>query len=182
MTMITFDHESVRCLECDEHHVFPPELLLYTSAETGKKPSYRDWNWATVLTNRIWCFQCEGPSYTERIPSQREFDLAFKFRSDPDLPRPDNLEDELLDIDDEQFHFLRKYLKVRHQKNSCICCGSESVRFLQTAMNRVVNFKHPLCGGILQFDRFFFLNGSGKKTIRWFSIQGEFVGQQNDYF
>ena len=174
-------HESLHCLECAEHHAFPSEILLYAPAETRAKPSYRDWNWATVLTNRIWCFQCEGPSYTERIPSQREFDLAFKFRSDPDLPRPDNLEDELLDIDDEQFHFLRKHLKGRHQNNICIYCGSGSVRFLQTAMNRVVNFKHPLCGGILQFDHFF-SNGYGEKTIRWFSVQGEFVGEQIDHF
>lgn len=164
--------ESLLCLECDERHAFPADMLLYLPPEKATPPSYRDWDWGVVLTDRVWCYQCEGPSYLERIPSNREYEVAVRFRTNPDIPRPEFVEDELLEIDDFQFEFLVKHLTRRQPSRSCLFCGSKSVRHLQLAKNRVVNLRHPYCNGTLQFDQFF-SNGFGEKTIRWFSIAGE---------
>lgn len=175
------DRESLFCIECEEHHAFPSDMLLYVPPGKTAPPSYRDWDWATVLTDRVWCYQCEGPSYLERIPSNREYEVAARFRMNPDIPRPEHVEDELLEVDELQFQFLVKHLARRQASGSCLFCGSRSVQHLQLAMNRVVNFRHPYCDGTLRFDRFF-INSYGERTIRWFSVAGEPIEVQHDRF
>ncbi len=174
--------ESLFCLECEERHPFlPSEMLLYQPPEKEGAPAYRDWDWGVMLTERAWCFQCGHPTYLERVPSQREFEVAARVRSLPDLPRPPNVEDELLEIDDIQFQFLANHLAGRRSSGCCLTCGSKSVRRLQLAIDRVVNLKHPLCGGPLRIDRFYF-NGFGPKAIRWFEVNGMQIEVQNDQF
>jgi len=173
--------ESLFCLECEERQPFPSEMLLYQPPGKDSGPAYRDWDWAVMLTDRVWCFQCERPAYVERVPSQREFEVAARVRALPDLPRPPNVEDELLETDDAQFQFLAKHLAGRQPTGRCLTCGTNSVHRLQLAIDRVVNLKHPLCGGALRLDRFF-ANGIGPRTIRWFKVGGEQIEVQSDRF
>jgi len=173
--------ESLFCLECEERHPFPSEMRLYQPPGKEGTPAYRDWDWAVMLTDRVWCFQCERPAYVERVPSQREFEVAAKVRSLPDRPRLPNVEDELLEIDSAQFEFLAKHLAGRQPSGCCLACGSTSVRHLQLAIDRVVNLKHPFCGGSLRIDRVY-VNGFGPKTIHWFAVNGSQIGGQNDQF
>lgn len=173
--------ESIVCTECNEALPFPTEMLLYRPPDDADEPSYRKWNWASVLTDRIWCRSCEAPRYAERVPSLREFNTAAAVRRFPDHPRPDNVEDELLEVDDTQFRFLFTHLSSRRGRGTCLSCGGSSYAPLGIAVDRVINFKHPHCGGAFQFKRLFF-NGYGPRTIRWFNVDGTLIGTQQDSF
>ena len=173
--------ESIACTECEETLRFPGDMFLYQPPDDTGEPSYRKWNWASVLTDRIWCHSCEAPRYAERVPSLREFNTAAAVRRFPDFPRPDNLEDELLDVDDEQFRFLFVHLSNRRGSGNCLSCGGSSCAPLDIAVDRVVNFSHPHCGGAFQFKSLF-VNFYGPRTIRWFNVDGTFLGTQHDRF
>jgi hypothetical protein len=80
--------ESLSCLECEERHHFPSQMLLYQPPNKEGPPEYRDWDWGVMLTDQAWCFQCEGPAYLERVPSKQEFKLARGFRSQLAVLRP----------------------------------------------------------------------------------------------
>jgi hypothetical protein len=80
--------ESVFCLECEERHHFPSEMLLYRPPGKAGPPEYRDWDWGVMLTDHAWCFQCEGPAYLERVPSKQELKIACAFRAQSGVPRP----------------------------------------------------------------------------------------------
>jgi hypothetical protein len=173
--------ESVICLECEESLAFPGAMFLYRSPDDTGEPAYRKWNWASVLLDKIWCHSCDGFRYAERIPSLREFNVAAAVRRLPDHPRPANLEDELLEVDDEQFKFLYTHLSNRRGPGHCLSCGGSSYASLAIAIDRVVNFRHPHCGGSFRFRRHF-VNFVGPRTIRWYDVAGKFLGVQNDSF
>lgn len=173
--------ESLFCLECEERQPFPSDMLLYQPPGKESAPAYRDGDWAVMLTDRVWCFDCERPAYVERIPSGREFQNAAQFRDQPDLPHPPHVEDELLDLDDSQFLFLRTHLVGRRPTRRCLTCGSRSVRLLQVAIDRVVNLRHPFCEGAMRLDRVFF-PGIRARTLRWFDVGGEQIEVQCDRF
>jgi hypothetical protein len=173
--------ESVICLECEEALAFPGETFLYKPPNDTGEPAYRKWNWASVLLNRIWCHSCDGFRYAERIPSLREFNVAAAVRRMPDLPRPENLEDELLEVDDDQFRFLYNHLSNRVGPGHCLSCGGSSYSSLAMAIDRVVNFKHLHCGGALKFRRNF-VNFVGPRAVRWYDVAGRFLAVQNDSF
>jgi hypothetical protein len=156
-------------------------MLLYQPPGKTGPPEYRDWDWGVMLTDHAWCFQCEGPAYLERVPSKQEFKIARGFRAESGVPRPPNVEDELLDLYEEQFVFLIKHLPDRRASGKCLTCGSTTVRRLQLAVDMVVNLKHPLCGGAMRLDRIY-SNGFGPRTIRWFDVSGIEIGVQGDRF
>ena len=174
--------ERLECRECEERLVFAPDFCLYRSPdETTGEPSYRRWNWCPVLTDRVWCRDCDGARYAERLPSMDEFMRASAVRRMPDWPRPPNLEDELLEVGDAHFEFLLAHVAGRRGPGRCLACSGSDVHGLQVAVDRVVNFTHPICDGWLHLETFY-PNGVGRKTIRWFSTNGEHLGDQEDCF
>ena len=133
-----------------------------------------------MLTNRIWCRACEAPRYAERVPSFEELNLAAALRRLPDHPRPEFVEEELLDLDDEQFKFIFAHLAKRPPSSNCLSRGGDSLVELQIAIDRVVNLRHE-CGGAFRFNQVFFL-GFGPRVLRWFDVSGQFLGTQEDRF
>lgn len=174
-------HESLFCLECEERHHFPHDMLLYQSPGKQSAASYRDWDWCSMLTDQVWCFECRRPAYVERVPSPREFRVARWFRARPDIALPENVEDELLTLQDESFDFLATHLVERRGNGRCLSCGSHSAHQLQLAIDIVVNLKHPDCGGVMRLDRCY-INAIAPRTIRWFDIDGRLIDVQEDCF
>jgi hypothetical protein len=161
---------------------FPAEMCLYRSPDDHHaEPSYRRWNWASVLTENVWCHTCCGPRHVERIPSMAEFNHAAAVRRLPDQASVQHVEDELLELDDEQILFLATHLTKRSGPGRCLTCHGLSYLRLQVAIDRVVNMKHPDCGGALQLHQVF-SNAIGPCTIRWFDVQGRCLGEQQERF
>jgi hypothetical protein len=177
----TTTSELLHCTECEERFPFPSELLLYQSPDDASAPAYRKGNWVPLLTNRVWCSSCDGPRYTERVPSLAEFHKAAAVRRLPNTGLPMNVEDDLLQIGDDEFSFLFTHLATRRGTDRCLTCGSTSVLPLRTAIDRVLNFRHTLCDGALYLKRAF-CPGYGERTIRWFAVSGDFLVVQQDRF
>lgn len=181
--MTNMAYSTVSCLECEERFAFPNETLLYLPPGKAAADANVYGEYGRMLTDRVWCFRCERPAWIERIPNVREFEVAARLRAMPDRPALPNVEDELLDIPDAEFDFLRRHLTRRTATGQCLTCGSPSVRRLDVAINQVVNLRHPLCGGALQVESWFVM-GAYPTMARWFTVDGvamETVGMNVDF-
>jgi hypothetical protein len=170
--------ELLACVECEEKLHFPADICLYRLPEVSTPPPYERWVWLPVLTDKVWCMSCNGPRYAERIPTLKEFNTAAAVRRFPDAPRSEYVEDELLEVENDQFQFLFTHLIQRRGPGNCLACGDKSCVLLQWAVDRIVNFKHPHCGGDFRFERLF-VNAISRRTFRWFDVNGQFLGEQH---
>lgn len=174
--------EHLHCNACEERLYFPSDYFFYwLSDDPEVPPSYRDWNWLPVLTQRIWCSACNRLSYAERIPSLREFEKALAVKRTEDQGDIGYLEDPLLELRAEDLQMLAQRLHNRTGGGACLLCGGHAYTPIQINDDCVINLRHRDCGGHFKHTMYY-INALGPKTVHWFNLEGQIITTQRDNF
>ncbi|MCE3604943.1 hypothetical protein LXA47_15170 [Massilia sp. P8910] len=123
-------YHPLKCSGCAQEFAFPSKARAYTDLPhaAGRSTTH----FSQMLLLPVWCHQCEGPSWAERIPAAREFALAAGLRRMPGRARHEGIADDLLDLDDADFAWLYQHLAERHAPPFCLECGSTRIAPIDT--------------------------------------------------
>ncbi|NHZ78518.1 hypothetical protein F2P44_04360 [Massilia sp. CCM 8695] len=135
-------YHPLKCSGCAQEFAFPSIGRAYTDLpQTGGRCGA---HFSQMLLLPVWCHQCEGASWGERIPSAREFALAAGLRRMPGRARQEGIDDDLLDLDDADFAWLFQHLAGRNAPPFCLECGSTRVVPIDTTQ-RDTGLLHEGC-------------------------------------
>jgi len=172
--------ESLQCNLCRTILHFPPQTFSYTHRRQPQSENEGDFEVHPILTTRAWCIACNAPTYAERVPSFREFELATAIvRRQEDFPR-NEIEDDLLDLGREfgvgALRYWQHCLSGRKVQSRCLMCGSERL----IAGGRDVHMQHAECGGDLGLESYHFSHHPGRGPVRFYGWDGEFLWEQHE--
>lgn len=165
--------ELLKCDGCGDQFVFPQEICLY---RVGHGPLQE--HGIAVLKQPIWCATCNHPTYSERVPTLRELEVAISICGLGDPSRVRCSDDELLHCSVEELITLATGLRDRRQPGRCLWCGGHAYHPLEFMNGRVLRLVHDTCGAPFQHRRS--LSGAiGWRVIRWFDLSGgAFLGEE----
>ncbi|NHZ96874.1 hypothetical protein [Massilia sp. CCM 8734] len=119
---MTTYYNPMKCTGCAQEFAFPSLARSYTDLpEAGGRSTI---HFSEMLLLPAWCHDCNSASWIERIPSRREFDTAASLRRRANRSGCLGIEDDLLDIEDDDFRWLYHNLSNRNTPPRCLICAS----------------------------------------------------------
>ncbi|MFB9242285.1 sel1 repeat family protein [Massilia antarctica] len=135
-------YHPLKCSGCAQEFPFPSIARAYTDLPQAEGRSAT--HFSQMLLLPVWCHQCEGASWVERIPAAREFALAAGLRRMLGRARHEGIDDDLLDLDDADFAWLYQHLAERQAPPFCVECGSTRIAPIDTTQ-RDTGLLHEAC-------------------------------------
>ncbi|CUI08192.1 sel1 repeat family protein [Massilia antarctica] len=161
--MTNIHYNPLTCGGCAQAFAFPSIARAYTDLPQAAGRSSA--HFSQMLLLPVWCHQCEGASWVERIPAAREFALAAGLRRMPGRARQEGIADDLLDLDDADFAWLYQHLAERHAPPFCLECGSTRITPIDTTQ-RDTGLLHEACWDSPILFHGFPIGSSGLRTVR----------------
>lgn len=175
----------LKCTGCGQVFPFPAGANRYTDftppnyaqtsnpdKEITRVKSPKDW---VMPQLPVWCLHCDGPSYVERVPSEREFAHATGLRRKNAKFSEHGVEDPLLYLDEDDFQLLYEQCLRRSSTPKCVLCGSSA--YIELSASRTeTGLKHEACwGSPIRFPGYRIMSGTGSApgNFRLFDKDGE---------
>jgi hypothetical protein len=114
----------LKCSGCAQEFPFPFLERSYTDLPGSAMTADTRQHFCDMILLPAWCLQCEGASYVERVPTEREFNAAAGLRRMPEREGQKAIEDNLLEIEVDDFRWLYEHLAHRKAPPKCVVCGS----------------------------------------------------------
>lgn len=135
-------YNPMKCTGCAQEFAFASSMRSYTDLPEAAGRSAV--HFSEMLLLPVWCHECEGASWVERIPVAREFDVAAGLRRRPTRSGYDGIDDALLGIEDDDFHWLYQHLRRRKAPPRCLVCASTRFTLIDPS-RRQTPIVHEAC-------------------------------------
>ncbi|NHZ36363.1 tetratricopeptide repeat protein [Massilia rubra] len=175
---MTIHYNPMKCTGCAQEFAFPSIGRSYTDLpEAGGRHAA---HFSAMLLQQAWCHECEGASWVERIPGEREFATAAGLRRRADRSGYEGIDDDLLEIEDDDFRWLYEHLPHRKAPPRCLVCASTHFTPID-ATQRQTPIVHEACWDSPIEFRGFSIGSGGLQTggrsyaHRFYDAEGDVV-------
>lgn len=169
----------LRCSDCEEQFFFPAISCAYWTGPDNVAPSiFLHENVINILTFPVWCHVCNQPSYAERIPSLREFEIAIAIATRKDVEDffTADVNDDLVWYSVDTLKFLVQQLNLQ-RKGACLWCGGYRYTRVTDDCGNLIKLKHRFCSGNFYWPTVWPIITShpNHRSVRWYDLNGKFM-------